>query len=202
MTVRPTEFSSAIADHRSCQMHRQVFWVTLGDPLLERKRRHACTGRQPRVVVLPTGASLQLLRYQPFRRKHGCHLVASHSPALRWNLKVASTTTPTHGASGTARHDRLRQIGDAGAAHAERDWSPNCPKCRAASAPTRWVVPGYALARSWLDGSELFPVYLTTGPDPGLVVSTGLTAVPPIQLPVGVTAGGAELLSCTTCSPK
>ena len=132
MTVRPTEFSSAIADHRSCQMHRQVFWVTLGDPLLGRKRRHACTGRQPRVVVLPTGASLQLLRYQPFRRKHGCHLVASHSPALRWNLKVASTTTPTHGASGTARHDRLRQIGDAGAAHAERDWSPKLSKmsCR------------------------------------------------------------------------
>ena len=123
----------------------------------------------------------------------------------------------THGTSGTARHYRLRQVGNTGAA--KRIVGPvSQMSCRfrvdspvagdgtppPASRQWRasWVVPGYALARSSLDGSELFPVYLTTGPDPGLVVSTGVTAVPPIQLPVGVTAGGAEVLSCTTCSPK
>jgi len=34
-----------------------------------------------------------------------------------------------------------------------------------------------------------------------LVVSIGPTAVPPIQLPDGVTAGGAVLLSLTTSAP-
>ena len=45
-------------------------------------------------------------------------------------------------------------------------------------------------------------MYVTIGPDPGLVVSTGPTAAPPIQLPVGVTAGGAELSSLTTSRPR
>ena len=36
-------------------------------------------------------------------------------------------------------------------------------------------------------------MYFLIGPEPGLVISTGPTGTPPIQLPVGVTAGGAEL---------
>jgi hypothetical protein len=51
-------------------------------------------------------------------------------------------------------------------------------------------------------GVEVDPVYFLIGPEPGLVVSTGPTGTPPIQLPVGVTAGGAELFNCTTCSPS
>ena len=51
-------------------------------------------------------------------------------------------------------------------------------------------------------GTDVGPVYFLMGPEPGLVVSTGPTATPPIQLPVGVTAGGAVLSSLTTSSPS
>lgn len=54
----------------------------------------------------------------------------------------------------------------------------------------------------FLGGVLVGPVYFVIGPDPGLVTSTGLTATPPIQLPVGVTAGGAELSSLMTSSPS
>ena len=53
-----------------------------------------------------------------------------------------------------------------------------------------------------LGGVDVGPVYFLIGPDPGLVVCTGPASVEPIQLPVGVTAGGAELDSLTTCSPS
>jgi hypothetical protein len=53
-----------------------------------------------------------------------------------------------------------------------------------------------------LGGVDVGPVYLLTGPDPGLVVYTGLSGTEPIQFPVGVTAGGAELSSFTTSSPS
>jgi hypothetical protein len=62
-------------------------------------------------------------------------------------------------------------------------------------------LAGYDVEASFAGGVEVLPVYLTTGPDPTLVVSTGETAMPPIQLPLGVTAGGAVVLSFTTSSP-
>ena len=53
-----------------------------------------------------------------------------------------------------------------------------------------------------MGGTDVGPVYFLIGPGPGLVTWTGLTATPPIQVPVGVTAGGAELWSLTTSSPS
>src|SRR5580698_7722440 len=61
---------------------------------------------------------------------------------------------------------------------------------------------GYDVDAKYLGGVDVLPVYLVTGPLPGFVTSTGVTAVPPIQLPDGVTAGGAELLSLMTSSPS
>ena len=43
-----------------------------------------------------------------------------------------------------------------------------------------------------MGGVDVGPVYFVTGPDPTSVTSTGVTGVLPIQLPVGVTAGGAR----------
>ncbi len=59
----------------------------------------------------------------------------------------------------------------------------------------------YAVEASFWGGVETFPLYVTIGADPTLVVSIGPTGVPPIQLPDGVTAGGAVVLSFTTSAP-
>src|ERR1019366_10025884 len=59
----------------------------------------------------------------------------------------------------------------------------------------------YDVETNFLGGVEVLPVYFFTGPDAILVTSTPVTAVPPIQLPVGVTAGGAVVLSFMTSAP-
>src|ERR1017187_5066384 len=73
------------------------------------------------------------------------------------------------------------------------------PQAPPAAASIR--LAGYEGVTSFLGGVEVFPLWGTIGPDPTLVVSTGPTAVPPIQLPVGVTAGGAVVLSLMTSDP-
>ena len=66
----------------------------------------------------------------------------------------------------------------------------------------RWQrQAAYDVETNFLGGVEVFPVYSFTGPDPTLVTSTPVTGVAPIQLPVGVTAGGAVVLSFITSAP-
>jgi len=59
----------------------------------------------------------------------------------------------------------------------------------------------YDVDTRFFGGVEVVPVYFVTGADPTSVTSTGVTAVLPIQLPVGVTAGGAVALSLMTSAP-
>jgi hypothetical protein len=71
--------------------------------------------------------------------------------------------------------------------------------CRGSDAPRHAGVPGlpptYDVDTNDFGGVEILPVYFFTGPLPGFVTSTEPTGVAPIQLPVGVIAGGAVLLS-------
>jgi hypothetical protein len=59
----------------------------------------------------------------------------------------------------------------------------------------------YDVETKLFGGVEVAPVYFVTGLDPASVTSTGVTAVPPIQPPEGVTALGAVLLSLMTSAP-
>jgi hypothetical protein len=59
----------------------------------------------------------------------------------------------------------------------------------------------YDVEASELGGRAILPLYVVTGPLPTSVTCTRVTGTPPIQLPVGVTAGAAVVESLITSAP-
>ncbi len=110
------------------------------------------------------------------------------------------STRPATMAATSARTREWRGQRRRGSSRPRR--SGPAPRRRSSNPRRRSYRMCQPLAERLLGGTEVGPVYFLIGPEPGFVTTTGLTATPPIQLPVGVTAGGAELESLRTSSPK
>jgi hypothetical protein len=59
----------------------------------------------------------------------------------------------------------------------------------------------YEVDTSELGGRVILPLYVVTGALPTSVTSTRVRGTTPVQLPVGVTAGAAVVVSLVTSAP-